>query len=330
MHTSSAPPTLSIIVIVYDMVRQAMNTLYTLSPQYQLNVLEDDYEVVIVENTSQDNLEESVVQALGANFRYFRRKESGVSPTPAINFAFQQCRSSYVGLMIDGARIVTPRVLQYALYAYRLAPNAVVMVPGYNLGPAEQHTVSPAEYNETIEQQHLADIRWQENGYRLFDLASMGGAHQFGYLIPPMESNCLFSGYTNFEKIGFADERFDLSGGGALNLHMYRSLGLLPDTQYFVLAGEGNFHQMHGGVTTRDCDERDAIVEVFRDQLQEIWNHNFHGLRRDPILLGTVTSHAQRFLLYSSERSEKRLERFHGNQADPWVDDSAVLKKDRE
>ena len=35
----------------------------------------------------------------------------------------------------------------------------------------------------------------------------------------------------SFASIGFADQRFDLRGGGAINLHMYRSLGLLPESK---------------------------------------------------------------------------------------------------
>jgi len=321
LSSNRANPVLSIIVIVYDMALQAMNTLYSLSSRYQQHVSGEEYEVIVVENTSRHNLDPVVVETLGANFRYFLRDESGVSPAAAINFAFQQCRGSYVGLMIDGARILTPRVVQYALTAGRLNPRSMVVTPSYHLSAAEQHTVSPDDYNETIEQQRLAHIRWKENGYRLFDAACMGAAHRFGYLSPPMESNCFFGAYSDFERIGFADERFNLRGGGALNLHMFRSLGLLPRIPYFVLIGEGSFHQLHGGVTTYNSEEHDTIVESFRDQLQVIWNDEFHGLRRDPILFGAVTDPARRFLLYSSQRCERRLLRFYRKKEDLWEDD---------
>ena len=108
-------PLLSIIVIVYDMPRQALNTLISLSPDYQQGVQAGDYEVIVVENRSIRNMDVEAIAALPGNFRYFLRDESGVSPAAAINFAFAQVHGALVGLMIDGARMVSPGVVQYAL-----------------------------------------------------------------------------------------------------------------------------------------------------------------------------------------------------------------------
>src|SRR6187431_1420470 len=96
-------PVLSIIVVVYDMPRQAMNTLLSLALPYQKNVAAEDYEVIVVENKSANNLDAAAVSALGSQFRYFLREEKGVSPASAVNFAFSQCRGKQVGLIIDGA-----------------------------------------------------------------------------------------------------------------------------------------------------------------------------------------------------------------------------------
>src|SRR6478735_12819888 len=111
---------LSVIVIVYNMSRQAMNTLRSLALPYQKNVTVDDYEVVVVENQSANLLDPSAVAALGSQFRYFLRDEKGVSPSPAVNFAFSQCRGKQIGLIIDGARMVTPRVIEYALLGAKM------------------------------------------------------------------------------------------------------------------------------------------------------------------------------------------------------------------
>ena len=123
-------PVLSIIVVVYDMPRQAMNTLLSLALPYQKNVSTDDYEVIVVENQSANNLDVAAVAALGSQFRYFLREEKGVSPVPAVNFAFSQCRGSQIGLIIDGARMVTPRVVEYAMLGAKISAQALVMVPG--------------------------------------------------------------------------------------------------------------------------------------------------------------------------------------------------------
>ena len=59
MEMKPQMPKLSIIVVVYCMSRQAMNTLYSLSVRYQQNVSESDYEILVMENLSADNLDPS-------------------------------------------------------------------------------------------------------------------------------------------------------------------------------------------------------------------------------------------------------------------------------
>ena len=128
-------PKLSIIVIVYRMSRQAMNTLYSLSAHYQRNVCEADYEVLVMENLSDDSLNASDITALGNNFRYFPRHETSASPVNAINEGFREAQASFIGLIIDGARIVTPRVVEYAIAVARTSENPLLATPTFNLGP---------------------------------------------------------------------------------------------------------------------------------------------------------------------------------------------------
>ena len=126
-------PRLSIIVIVYKMSRQAMNTLYSLSTDYQRNVTADDYEIIVVENHSGFNMNSEAIAQLKGNFRYFLREESSQSPVGAINFGFEQATGTCICLMIDGARMVTPRILEFALQAQQIDPDVLIAVPGYNL-----------------------------------------------------------------------------------------------------------------------------------------------------------------------------------------------------
>jgi hypothetical protein len=105
------------------MPEQLAQTLYTLSSAYQMGVSEQDYEVVVVENSSSDNFDESILPELGNNFHFFRREESARTPVPAINFAFEKCRGASIGLMIDGARMLTPRVIQYVLMSQRISSH---------------------------------------------------------------------------------------------------------------------------------------------------------------------------------------------------------------
>lgn len=322
---SNLNPRLSIIVIVFDMPHQAMNTVRSLSVRHQRNVREEDYEILVVENESARMLDADAVCALGSNVRYLRRNEQGVSPAPAINEGLSQVRAPVVGLLIDGARMVTPRVIEYALMAHAVAPDALTAVPGYFIGPCEHQFAAEHGYTETVEAELMARIRWQENPYRLFDVCTMSAANPRGVFVPFMECNCFFTSRLNFERVGGADERFDLPGGGALNMYLFRNIGLLPGcSHFFIFPGEGSFHQLHGGVTTSPVDERKAMLFRFRDQLQAISGpKHFRSVMREPILLGAVTSHARRFLHYSSERAQIRFSNLAAKQQSFWPDDAA-------
>ncbi|MCB0916093.1 MAG: glycosyltransferase family 2 protein [Actinobacteria bacterium] len=297
--TFPAAPKLSIVVIVYKMSRQAENTLYSLSPAYQQGVSADDYEVIVVENSSADPLGAERALAMGPNFRYYARPNIGASPVPGIIFGVESTRAPILGLVIDGARMVTPRVVRYALDAFAITDHAMVNVPGYHLGTDEQHS-NPA-HDEAAEQAMLDAVRWQEDGYRLFVISSyFRGRHQHGYLMPVMESNCLFCARADYESIGGADIRFDMPGGGMVNLDLYRQLAMLPHVELFALPGEGTFHQYHGGVTTTADEGREDMLHAFREQYRELRGTNYRMVEREPRLLGAVTGWATPMLQFSA------------------------------
>ncbi len=321
---TSNNPKLSVIVVVYNMPRQAMNTLRSLAVPYQQNVSNDDYEVIVVENKSKSILNNEDVLNLGKNFKYFLRDEPGVSPVPAVNFAFEQARGEYIGLSIDGARMVTPRVVEYALLAFELSKQAVVMVPGYHLGEQDQKFHIDSGHTEEKEIAKLKELNWQENGYRLFQFATWSSSNQRGYFQPMQECSCVFAAAKSFDAIGRADPGFNLPGGGSINLHIYRSLGMLPDSKLFVLPGEGSFHQFHGGVTTqqhRDNEARQALLKQFDQQLDELWQGEFKALTREPMMLGAVTRWAQPFLAKASELASTRFARLTQNKKPFWDDE---------
>ncbi|RLA42555.1 MAG: glycosyltransferase family 2 protein [Gammaproteobacteria bacterium] len=329
LMADSARPLLSVIVIGYKMPKQLAQTLYTLSTAYQQGVTEQEYEVVVVENTSSEDFDESILPGLGGNFRFFRRDERSHTPVPAINFAFEQCRGQAIGLMIDGARMVTPRVIQYVLMSQRISPDSFTVVPGYHLGEQGQHFNVSNGYDEEVEQQLLDSTNWKDNGYELFSIADISGANPNGYLQPIMECNCMFASASSFERIGFADERFTFRGGGAINLHMFRSLGMLPASKLIVLPGEGSFHQFHGGVTTSEYDGLERERASHRAQLQELWGGEFHSLRREPVLFGAITPLAQDYLAFSVDRSKKRYKRFKARGDRLWEDDNQLAMEFR-
>lgn len=297
--TFPAAPKLSIVVIVYKMSRQAENTIYSLSPAHQLGVTAEDYEIVVIENESADMLGAERATALGPNIRYYARPNIGASPVAGIIFGVAATRAPILGLVIDGARMVTPRVVRYALDAFAITEHAMVNVPGYHLGTDEQH--ANPEHDEAAEQAMLDAVRWTEDGYRLFVVSSyFRGRHQHGYLMPVMESNCLFCSRADYDAIGGADIRFDMPGGGMVNLDLYRQLAMLPHTELFALPGEGTFHQYHGGVTTTADEGREDMLHAFREQYRELRGTNYRMVEREPRLLGAVTGWALPMMKFSA------------------------------
>ncbi len=315
-------PILSVLVIGYQMAIQLENTLYTLSVNYQQEVNANDYEVIVVENESDNNMPDEVVAKLPPNFHFHRRPNTSVSPVPAIEFGLTQCRGKYLGVIIDGAQMLTPKVLKYVLMACRVSEQPLIAVPGYHLGTSQQHEVTNSSELMRQQTEFLSNNDWQGDGYLLFQWACFSPGNRHGYLHPLMECNAFFCSTRAFLDIGGADYRFQYPGGGAINLHVYRKLGLMKKTRLFLLPGEGTFHQCHGGVTT---DKRVDITEKlakFREQLQEIWGQNFHALRREPMLLGTMNEQSYPFLITSCRKAKNRHRHLSGVGRALWEDDT--------
>lgn len=314
-------PRLSIIVIAYDMQRQALNTLRSLASDYQEEVDARDYEVIVVENRSARTLDAEAIAALPGNFRYFLRDEPGVSPAAAINFAFSQARGRYIGLLIDGARMVTPGVIKHAFLAFRMNEDALVVVPGFHLGTQNQQYHLTNGYSEEKETELLQSVSWPQKGYGLFDIACWSPGNPRGPLQPFMECNCLLVKAELFREIGQADERFQCPGGGMLNLDIYRRLAMHPRTQLVVLAGEGSFHQLHGGVTTSESDRREHILQRQREEYLSIRVQPYRSPTVEPLLLGQFKWPAMRFLEKSAEWAQTRFQRLSDDGRDPFADE---------
>ena len=298
-----------------------MNTLYSLSTRYQTNANHQNYEVIVIENQSNNNLNPIKVRAFGPQFHYYLREESGISPASAINDGLKYCTGSHIGLMIDGARLLSPGVITHAMQAIEKNANAIIAVPSYDLGPELQQHSSLTGYNESTELELLSSIDWPHSGYNLFNIAVLGEANDKGYINPIMECTCLFAPKEKWRAIGGANEDFQQAGGGALNLHIFRSLGLHLDCKYYVLPGEGTFHQYHEGVTTGAIKNIEATTNAFHIELNKHWDGQFHGLRREPILLGPIDKAAKKYFDFSMTRAEKRKKRLKRQGKPLWLDD---------
>jgi hypothetical protein len=329
MGNADVAPRLSVIVVVYRMRRQAMNTLFSLSTAYQREVSADEYEVIVLENGSDQNLDPAAVRALGDNFHYVLRDEARPTPVYAVNEGISMARAEHVCLMVDGARLLSPRVLALTLAALVINPASLVAIPGYHIGETDHRHSASTQYDEAVEAALLASIDWQADGYRLFEVSIFSGANPHGLLHPLMESNCLTAPLRRLREFGGAHEGFQTPGGGAFNLDIYRGLALQQDLQLFVLPGEGSFHQYHGGVTTMEREDLDQMLAAFRREYQAVRGEPYVAARREPTLFGPVTSHALPFVQATVAGGRKRFRRFAHAGQPPWADDPIHPQPDK-
>lgn len=277
----------SIVVVAYDMARELPRTLQSLSREYQRDCEHIDYEVLVVDNGSPEPVSESMVNSHGKEFRLLHIKDALPSPGDAINRAVMSARGSHVGIIVDGARMLSPGVIHWAWQAFRLKQRCVTSVLGFHLGPQHQSDSSQAGYDQTSEDKLLQRIRWPEDGYRLFEIAALAGSSRYAWQGPIAESNCIFMPRVLFDEIGGYDTRFASSGGGLINLDFYKRACEAGDVDLVYLAGEGCFHQIHGGVTTGGSEER--AVQRYDNLHHEYLNirgEEFKAPRNTPILLG--------------------------------------------
>lgn len=243
-------PDLSIVVVMYNMRREAGRTLHSLSRAYQQRVADLDYEVVVVENGSDEPLDPEWVTSHGPEFSYLRLPKKGMSPAPAVNVGVAQSTGRRVGILIDGARMLSPGALAEASEAGRVSANAVVVTLAWHLGPEIQRHSRTQSYDREAEDRLLETIRWPEDGYRLFDISVFAGSSKEGHFGSLAESNFVVMNRALFDEIGGMNESFEKPGGGLVNLEFFNRAVAAPATQVLLLLGEGSFHQLHGGAMT--------------------------------------------------------------------------------
>ncbi|TXH91690.1 MAG: glycosyltransferase family 2 protein [Pseudomonas sp.] len=296
-------PKLSIVVIVYKMPDQAEKTLLSLSPAYQQGVREKDYEVIVVENHSDRLLGAARACQHASNVRYYHRQESQRSPVNAINFGAAQARGHYVAIMIDGARMLSPGVVRLTLSAFQADPQAAVSAPGYHIGHKLQQVAVNEGYDELAEAELLKSISWPQDGYRLFDIAVLSGSCQGGFFQANYESNFIAMPTKKWKALGGVDTRYNDFGGGNANLDLYKRLLESPGTAFYMLFGEGSFHQFHGGVTTGTRKaERDVIYKQLDDQDRALRGDDRAPPNVRPILFGTPHPSVYRFIRHSLDK----------------------------
>ena len=288
---------LSVVVVFYNMRREAARTLHSLSHAYQLGTEHLDYEVIVVENGSapDQKLGDEYVRSFGPEFRYVDL-DADATPTPvdALNRGVELAAGHTIAFMIDGAHVLTPSVLRYGMAGLATYEPAIVVTQQWYVGPGQQPDAMLGGYDQAYEDELFRAIQWPADGYRLFDIGHfIGDRDWFDGL---WESNCIFVPRKLLEQYGSFDESFEVAGGGYANLDLYERLGAAPDVNVVTILGEGSFHQVHGGTTTNraDPEDRRSTIVGYADHFADLRGRQFRGAGKTLHYVGTMFPGAQR------------------------------------
>ncbi|MHA6288819.1 glycosyltransferase family 2 protein [Maricaulis sp. CAU 1757] len=293
LPSEPARPRVSVVVIAYNMAREIPRTVTSLLPPYQTGLADGDVEVIVIDNGSPHPVSEADRAAWPDCVRYHFVEDASASPARALNEGVAMAQADWVGVLIDGARMLSPGVLSLSLQARSLSPRAVVGTLGFHLGPKPQQISTREGYDQAEEDRLLASINWPGDGYRLFDIAALGQSARLGWFGHIAESNAVFLSKDLYQMEGGYDEAFTIPGGGIVNLDFFKRLTENPDNLYVLLYGEGSFHQHHGGVTTsRPVSEPDPETgtkttwQRYVDNYRDIRGVDYDFPRRRPLMLG--------------------------------------------
>lgn len=290
-------PLISIVIIAYNMAREIPRTVYSFLPPYQLDVSFDDIEIIVMENGSSKPVDPEIVKSWPDCVRYIEVKSPDKSPAKALNQGIAMSRGDWVCPVIDGARLISPGVLKSAHEIMKAHDCPVIATMGYHLGHKTQQENVLEGYNQNVEDTLLSSVGWPNNAYDLFKISSLGGSARGSWLSQIAESNVLVLSKTFYLSIGGFDEKFNIAGGGLVNLDFFKRCVDHKDTQYVMLLGEGSFHQYHGGVTTSRGvnlpsleDPSKTTWDIYAEQYQNIRGLPYQPPMTHPIIYGHANS----------------------------------------
>ncbi len=291
-------PAVSVVVVICNMPQVAPRTLHSLSAAYQRHIGPGDYEVIVVDSGSDPPLDPLIIENLGCNFRLIRI--DSCSPAHAVNRGLAEARGDVIGVMIDGARMVTPGLLHFARHGARLYDKAVVATLGWYLGYDFHEWSIRSGYDAAREEALLNSVCWPNDGYRLFEIGTMEESSLDGWFQPISESNALFLRRELWESIGGVDERFDSLG---INLDTFHRVLEEPGAELVILLGEATFRQLHGGTSAHVTpDHRPESSAEWSSQYEAIRGRPYDRLRlkHPPTYIGTLPRPALARVLWAA------------------------------
>ncbi len=292
-------PKISVILVAYKMQREVPKTLESLSVAYQKNINENDYEIILIENFSDDLLDANALRKKHPNLRYFLNKKNPSSPSYALNYGLGKARGKHIAFCIDGARMFSPGVLDGIIKAATLYKEYVLAIHSFHLGNEVQNLSVPKGYNAETEDKLLESISWSGNGYHLFDISVFAASSSGGWFSSIAESNCIAMQKKSAMALKGYCEKFVTLGGGYANLDFYKRAQALSGHQLAYLLGEGTFHQVHGGVAT---NKPNPPFNQYLAEYQQIRGENYSvsELPENTAYIGSLSSLSRKHILVTN------------------------------
>jgi|GEM_PF-668184 len=294
---------LSVVVVSYNIPRELPRTIATLRPSYQRNILGHDYEVIVVDNGSEQPATVDQLAADGLDLRVIEHGTGSPSPVGAVNAGLNASFGRYVGVFIDGARMLSPGLLGAARSALEMDDRVIVAARGRYLGPQMQRDAATEGYDQAAEDRLLSSVPWESDGDRLFDISVFDESSGPTWFSPIAESNAMFMSRSLWAELGGFDPAFTMPGGGLVNLDTWRRACDLPRTRIVTLLGEATFHQFHGGVATNGSLD---VIDEFHVDYERIRAQTYEAPRVAVTYFGSFRALPPESELAQRPRSEPR------------------------
>jgi glycosyltransferase involved in cell wall biosynthesis len=291
---------LSVIVSAHNLRRELPRTIRSLSPPYQTGVDPARMEIIVVDNGSDEPVERDWFEQVAADVRILRFAPGNKSPCRALNEGAAAARGSLIAVLIDGARMASPGLLALSRTALRIAGDVFVATLGFHLGYETQQVSIANGYGPEAEDALLRDIDWPDDGYRLFEICARGESYRDGVFSAFPETTACVMHRASFERVGGFDDRFRYRGGGLANFDFFERVLSDRAITPVVLIGEGTFHQVHygnstraGGVRARETPEGPTIWDAMAQEFVGIVGHDPISVKlRTPLLFGSCSTAA--------------------------------------
>ena len=274
---------LSIVLICYNMQREIIRTIQSFLHPYQIGIEDKNIEIIVIDTGSKILPD---LKQFQDKVKLIQFKTKYPSPVEAVNHGIEIASSDLVGVLIDGARMVTPGMCRDVINVNKEHDRVFISTLAFHLGPIVQMESVFEGYNKDVEDKLLEEIDWMNNGYDLYLASSLALSSKNGLYGPIAESNAIFTTKKIWNELDGFEEKFISIGGGLSNLDVYKRACEKDDLKHIRLSNEATFHQVHGGVATNN--KQGENDHIFNKEYETIRGIPFSVPNKIPVLYGDL------------------------------------------